>query len=289
MRFLTPLFFFALALTAQAQFQVGLTLPKANYLALEGITASLTIVNRSGAEVALGGPGRSNWLSFEMTDREGVRLSPLEVAGDDMILIPPGGSISRKITVTDAYSPTEIGNYGLKARVAHMASGQFYSSDRVRFNISDAKPMWEQAFGVPPQFKGAGSARRYAILVFNDVSGSSLYLRLIDDKTNLRLQTMRLGPVSMAHDPQITLDQENHLQVLFLAQPHVYAHCRIAPDGSLKTRAYYLEENGDRPQLTLDAKGLAKVVGGKFFDPSKTPELSPEKAGRKVSEKPPGL
>lgn len=289
MRFLTPLIFFSLALTAQAQFQVGLTLPKSNFLALEAITASVTITNRSGAEVALGGPGRSNWLSFEMTDREGVALSPLEVSGDKMIIVPPGGSISQKITVTDAYAPTEMGNYGLKVRVAHTASGQFYVSNRVGFSIADAKAMWEQPFGVPPQFKGAGSARRYAILLFHDVNGSSLYFRLIDDKTKLRLLTMRLGPVNMAHEPQITLDQENHLQILFLAQPHLYAYCRIAPDGSVKKRSYYLEENGNRPQLSLDDKGAASIVGGTYYDPTKSPEAGPEKAGRKVSEKPPGL
>lgn len=289
MRFLTPLIFFALALTAQAQFHVGLALPKTNYLAMESIAASVTITNRSGAEVALGGPGRSNWLSFEMTDREGIALSPLEVSGDQMILIPPGGTISQKIIVTDAYSPTDIGNYGLKVRVAHTASGQFYVSNRVGFNISDVKPMWEQTYGVPPGYNGAGTARRYAILVFNDLTGSSLYLRIIDDQSKLRLRTMRLGPVSMAHDPQITLDKENHLQVLFLAQPHLYAYCRIAPDGTVKKRSYYSEENGNRPQMTLDEKGLVSIVGGTYFDPMKSPEAATTKKTRKVSEKPPGL
>ncbi|TDU81741.1 hypothetical protein EI77_01051 [Prosthecobacter fusiformis] len=288
MRFLTPLLFLALTLTAQAQFQVGMTLPRTNFLALEAIPATVTITNRSGAEVVLGGPGRASWLSFEMTDRTGRSLSPIEVSGVELAQIPAGGTIQRKIIVTDAYSPTEIGNYGLTARVAHMPSGQFYTSTRLRFNITDNKPMWEQAYGVPEGFKGAGTARRYAVILFTDVDSTSLYVRLIDDKSNLRLQTFRLGPITMAHDPQISLDRSNSLNVLFLAQPHIYAHCVVAPDGSLKKRSYYREENGDRPQMSIDPNGDVLIRGGDFFDPSKPPP-KPANTGRNVSDKPPGL
>lgn len=288
MRYLTPLIFFALALTAQAQFQVGMTLPRSNYLALEAISATVTVTNRTGADVVLGGPGRSSWLSFEMTDMTGRALSPIEVSGLDLVQIPAGGTIQKKVTVTDAYAPTEIGNYGLIARVAHTPSGQFYTSARTRFNITDNKPMWEQSFGVPEGYKGAGTARRYSVLLFTDMDSTSLYFRLIDDKTNLRLQTYRLGPLSMAHDPQITLDRENKLHTLFLAQPHVYAHCIVAPDGALKKRSYYKEEEGDRPQMSLDPKGEVQIRGGQFFDPGK-PDSSPTTKGRNISEKPPGL
>lgn len=288
MRFLTPLFFFLLALSAQAQFHVTLSLPRANFVALEAIPASVSITNRSGAEVVLGGPGRGSWLSFEMTDKTGNPLAPIEVSGIDLVRIPAGGSIQKRIVVTDAYAPTEIGNYGLVVRVAHTPSGEYYKSTRVRFNITEPKTLWEQAFGVPPEFKGAGEARRYSISLFTDLDSTSLYFRLIDDKTKVRLQTFRLGPVSLAHDPQITIDRQNNLQVLFLAQPHIYAHCTILPDGVLKKRSYYREEGGDRPLMSVSEKGDVQIVGGEFFDPSKPP-AKPTNTGRNVSEKPPGL
>lgn len=289
MRLLIPLLFFALGLTAQAQFQVGLTLPRSNFLALEAIPATVTITNRSGAEVVLGGPGRSSWLSFEMTDRTGLPLSPIDVSGADLLQLPAGGTVQRKIIVSDAYAPTEIGNYGLIARVAHESSGQYYTSARARFNITDNKPMWEQTYGVPEGFKGAGTARRYSVLLFDDGSGTSLYVRLIDEKTKMRLQTFRLGPVTMAHDPQISLDRGNNLQVLFLAQPHLYAYCVVAPDGSLKKRSYYREVDGNRPQMTASAEGDVMIQGGIFYDPTAPPPSLPGSTGRNVSDKPPGL
>lgn len=288
MRFLIPLILFALSLTAHAQFQIGLTLPRTNFMALEAIPATVTITNRSGTEAVLGGPGRGSWLSFDMTDRTGQPLAPIEVSGVDLAQIPPGGTIQRKIIVSDAYSPTEIGNYGLKVKVLHTPTGQYYTSVRVRFNITDNKPMWEQVYGVPEGFKGAGSIRRYSVIVFKDLDATSLYVRLTDEKSNLRLQTFRLGPLTMAHDPQITMDRENHLNVLFLAQPHIYAHCLVAPDGALKKRSYYREENGNRPVMSVTATGDVQIQGGQFFDPS-APPPAPTSTGRNVSEKPPGL
>ena len=289
MRYLTPLLFLFCALTVQAQYEVSLTLPRTNFLALEAIPATVTVTNRTGAEAVLGGPGRGSWLSFEMTDKTGLPLAPMDVSGDELIQIPAGGTIQQKIMVTDAFAPTEIGNYGLTARVAHVASGQYYTSARVRFNITDSKPMWEQAYGVPEGFEGAGSVRRYAVLLFTDLSSTSLYVRVIDDKSNLRLHTFRLGPVSMAHDPQITMDRENQLQVLFLAQPGIYAHCVVTPDGKLKKRSYYRDVEGNRPSMSLDSNGNVAVAGGVFFDPSAPPPSETSKPSRNVSDRPPGL
>lgn len=289
MRFLIFLLCAFGAVTAQAQFGVSVSLPRQTFMALEAIPASVTITNRSGAEAVLGGPGRAAWLSFEMSDNAGRPLAPIEVSAADMVRIPPGGTIQRKVVVTDAYAPNEVGNYSLTARVLHSPTGQHYSSGRRMFNIVDTKPLWEQTFGVPDGFKGAGSARRYSISLFSDVGTSALYFRLIDEQSKLRLQTYRLGPVSMAHDPQLTIDRANQLQVLFLAQPRIYAHCVIGPDGALKKRAYYRETDAGRPQLTQSGEGEVAVVGGQFFDPSAPPPATPSNSGRKVSEKPPGL
>jgi hypothetical protein len=280
--------FFLLCLTgaAHAQFAVNVSLPRTNFLVLEAIPATVTLTNRSGSEVVLGGPGRASWLSFQMTDSQGHELAPLDVDASDMVQIPPGGTIQRKIVVTDAYAPTELGNYGLMARVRHTPTGQYYGSNRVRFNITDAKPLWEQSFGVPEGFRGAGSARRYGILLFIDIGSTSLYFRMTDERSGIRLQTYRLGPVSMAHDPQITIDSQNQLQVLFLAQPNVYAHCVVRPDGSLKSRMYYRDESGNRPRLVQEASGETRVEGGVAYDPAAAPASQP---ARKASERPPGL
>jgi hypothetical protein len=289
MRFFVVLFACLCAVQAHAQFEISLKLPRANFMALEAITATVQITNRSGATAVLGGPGRADWLSFEMQNSEGTTLAQMDVDGSQILQVPPGSTVQQKIVVTNAYAPADMGNYAIKARILDSKSGDYYESDRTRFSIIDNKPMWERNFGVPEGMKDAGAPRRYALHVFRDYNSTSLYFRLIDDKTGTKLTTYRLGPLSMIHDPQITLDVNNQLNVLFMAQAHVFAHAVIGPDGKLAKLSYYGDEKKGRPIMQQTEKGLVQIAGGDYFDPSK-PEGNVKKTGGKpVSQRPPGL
>jgi hypothetical protein len=281
------IFLLLLALTgcAHAQFGVSVSLPRTTFMALEAIPATVTVVNRTGADIVLGGPGRSSWLSFEMTDKAGHPLAPIDVAADDVVQIPAGGTINRTIVVTDAFAPTERGNYSLTARVMHQPTKEYYSSNRARFSITDAKPMWEQTFGVPEGFKDVGKVRRYTMSVLRETEKTMLFFRLIDEATAVRIETLSLGPISMVFDPQITLDRTNRLQVLYLVMPKIFCHVIIQPDGKLLQRAYYQEVNQSRPRLLLAENGDVSVSGGEFFDPT----APPKEKTKGVSERPPGL
>ena len=285
MRFL--LFFLALTAIGHAQFDVGLSLPRTTFLALEGIEASVTVTNRTGSDIVLGGPGRGSWLSFDITDASGRSLAPIEVSSADMVQIAAGASVQRKVLVTDAYAPADIGNYGLTARVLHPPTNQHYASNRVRFSITDAKPMWEQSFGMPEGYKNVGHIRKYSMSVLRDMGNTTLFFRLIDAKTGLRMQTYTLGPVSLVYDPQITLDRGNRLQMLFLVMPKVFSHVIIQPDGSLTQRTYYREKEGSRPRMVVAASGEVSIAGGEAYDPAAPPEAGKSRKG--VSERPPGL
>jgi hypothetical protein len=277
------------SLDVRAQFDIHLKLPRANFMALESISATVQITNRTGALAVLGGPGRADWLSFEMLTTDGQSLAQMDVDGSQILQVPPGATVQQKVTVTDAYAPSDMGNYALKARVRDSKSGDFFESDRVRFSIIEVKPMWERHFGVPEGMKDAGKARRFALYKFRDYESTSLYFRLIDDKTGDKLITSRLGPLSSIHDPQITLDPKNQLQVLFMAQAHIFAHAIIGPDGKIIKLSYYSDEEVGRPMMQQTAKGDIVIAGGKYFDPNK-PEAAVKKAGGKpVSARPPGL
>lgn len=280
------------AAAAQAQFEVELKLPRSSYVALENIPATVNVTNRSGADVVLGGPGRSSWLSINLTDSAGHTLAPIEVDGSQLTQIPAGGTISRQMNVTEVYSPTQIGNYALVASIHHSPTNDYYGSNRVLFSIADSKPLWEQVYGVPDGFKDAGKLRKYVLGVFRDLDSTSLYFHWVDDRSGLRLRSYRLGPLSMVYDPQISLDSKNQLQVLFLAQPKLFAHVIIAPDGELKKRTYYLETAGSRPALVQATKGDLAVQGGEIYDPAAPAPVAKGgegKPGRNVSDRPPGL
>jgi hypothetical protein len=279
-------------LSAHAQYEVALALDKTNYVAQEPMTATVTIINRSGADVILGGPKGRPWLNFNVKDSQDRSISPLQATSDEPIPFPAGERIARKVRLTDTHAMTDAGTYSVTVSAYHPPSGDYYISNRVRFVINDVKPYGKPlVFGVPEGYQDAGRKRQYVLMIYRDLDRTYLYFRLVDDTTGQKLVTYQLGPVSVVREPQITMDRSNHLHVLFLASPDTSVYAVIAPDGKLKTQEMYRDLEGSRPQLFLTRENNVVANGGKKYDPG---QEQAEKAAaasrvRSVSERPPGL
>lgn len=281
------LLLFALAPQIRAQFATNLALTKTNFLSLEPMQATVTITNRSGADVVMTGSNQSNWLTFEVTDSIGRTVAPVGLVAQKPFIFKAGTTIAEKVIISDHYGIDQLGTYGIIANVYHPPSKQFYASNRVRFSIMDAKPFWEAPVGVPAGYPDAGRIRRYALTIFRDVDRSNLYFRLFDDRSNQKLATYEIGPISSSIDPEAALDRDNVLHAFFLALPKVYCYAIIGPDGKLKKREYYREVDANRPAMLAGGDGVVTIRGGVLFDPSAPPPARSK--GRSVSERPPGL
>lgn len=272
---------------AAAQFATNLSLPKTNFLSLEPVVATVTITNRSGADVVMTGANQSNWLTFEITDSVGRTIAPAGLVQQKPFVFKAGTTIAEKFVVSDFYGIDQLGAYGMIANVYHPPSGQYYVSNRLRFNVMDSKPFWEAPIGVPPGYPDSGRIRRYALTIFRDVDRSNLYFRFLDDRSNHVRATYELGPVSSTAEPESVVDRDNVLHVFFLALPKVYCYARVGPDGKLQKREYYKEVDGNRPAMLAGGDGTVSLRGGQLFDPSAPPPAKSK--GRSVSERPPGL
>jgi hypothetical protein len=226
-------------------------------------------------------------LQFEITESSGRRLAPVTIGSDQAITIKAGAANKQTVEISGGYSTADLGTFNMVANVLHPITGQYYSSNKVRMTITDSKSyLFDQPFGVPDGFPNAGRARRYNIILFRELNTLLLYSRVTDEKSGAYLATLLLGPVIMVSQPQISIDAKNKLHVFFLAQPHIYCHAIVNPDGKVFKRSYYRDDDGNRPALLM-AGGVGQVVGGVYFDPSAPP---PEKKKmRKASERPPGL
>lgn len=296
----TRLIVFALALVplfvAHAQYEVALQLDRSvPYMSQEPMTATITVTNRSGSDVILGGPKGKAWLIFNMKDSLDRSISPLQATSDEPIAFPAGERMVRKVRITDTHYVTEQGTYSITASVYHPPSGDYYLSNRVRFVITDEKPYPPTPilFGVPEGFEGAGRKRQYVLMIHRDEDRSYLYFRLQDERTGQKLITYSLGPVSVVRPPQVTLDRSNNLHVLFLARPDYSIYCVFTPDGKRKSIEYFRDagEGGSRPQLFLTRQNIVVASGGQKFDPAAEQAASttgPNRV-RSVSERPPGL
>lgn len=272
---------------AAAQFAAGLRLDKTNYLALEQVTATVTVSNRSGADVVMSGSSQGNWLAFEVTDGTGRTLTPIAMPQEKTFLFKAGTTIEEKVVLSERYALGELGTYGVTATVYHPPTRQFYASNRTRLNVLDAKPFWETQIGVPAGYRNAGRIHRYSLSIFRDVDRTSIYVRVTDERSGEKLVAYPLGPVSSAIDPQANVDNENKLHVMFLAVPRTYCHAVILPDGKLAKREYHKELDNSRPVLIANQDGTFAVQGGELYDPSAPPPPKPKVRG--ASERPPGL
>lgn len=277
--------FFALLLLASsavAQYATNLTLPKNNFLQGEPLVATLTITNRSGADVIVGGKGSRPWIQFQFEDGQGRQLSPVQIGSAEPFTLKAGGTTKHTVQIEGQSSTGQLGTFYTTAHIFHPISGQYYATARARVNVTDAKPMFDDGFGVPAGFPQAGRARRYHAIVFRDIDSISLYARVVDDRTKEPLVTQPLGPIITSIQPRIQIDAKNFLHLLFVVQPTLFCHTVVKPDGSIAKREYYRDRDGSRPTLVMTGTG-AEVVGGENFDPAKAPKT---KGFRKTSERP---
>lgn len=276
-----------LAPEASAQYMIKLSLDKKNFLSEEPMRATIELSNNSGSDVVMGGPANSNWLSFHLEDATGRQYPPVKVEVEEPFVFKAGAAMKRQIMMSDNHAIADIGTYAVTAVVYHAPTQSYYQSNRVRFTVSEVKAFWEQDFGVPQGQQDAGRVRKYSLHVLREDDGSRLYFRLTDDRSQMRLATFSLGPVSLALDPSFTMDSQNRLQTFFLAAPQIFVHCIIGPDGTLVSRKYYKEGKDNRPMLATKA-GEIFVAGGILFDPN-APVVAPKEAARSASQRPPGL
>jgi hypothetical protein len=272
---------------ARAQYVTNLTLLKNQFITGEPVVAVVTVTNRSGGDVIVGGHGARDWLQFEITESTGRRLAPVGISSEEPITMKAGGTTKHTVEISGGYSTADLGTFNMVANVLHPISGQFYTSNKVRMTITDSKPnMFDQPFGVPQGFPNAGRARRYQVILFRELDDLQLYCRLTDDRSGAYISTFLLGPAMMAVQPQISIDVHNKLHILFLAQPHVFCHAIVNPDGKIHQRTYYHDGEDNRPSLVMTDKG-ANVVGGEAFDPGAPPPK--RKTMRKTSDRPTSL
>lgn len=279
---------FGFVSSSWGQYAIQLQLDKKLFLSQETMTATVTVANQSGADVVMGGPANMNWLQFHLTDASGRQFPPIGVEVEEPFVFKAGTQIKKQVLISDTHAVSEIGTYAATAVIYHAPTQDHYQSNRIQFTVTDVQPLWSNSFGVPQGFPEAGRVRNFTLHVLREGDGSRLYVRLTDERSNLRIATYSLGPISQALDPSFAVDNKNQLQAFFLTTPKLFAHCVVGPDGELVSRRYYRELENNRPALVSRGNEIS-VAGGVLFDPNAAAAEGSGKGTRSVSQRPPGL
>src|SRR5438034_7031415 len=220
---------FLFAAEAEGQIQVDLKFKRLQYIAYEPVVATVAITNLAGRDIELHDADGQSWLGFELTGSEEQPIAPLSGANPEPPLkIQAGQRVTRQIDLTPLYPVNEFGAYHVRTNV-YFADLQkfFYSGTRV-FEVTDARPIWQQTVGVPEGTAGSGEVRTYSLMTNRFPDHTSLYVRVQNKDAGVVYATYSLGRTIAFEQPQAEIDRDNQLHVSHRAAPRPWSYARAA-------------------------------------------------------------
>jgi hypothetical protein len=281
---------FLFAVRGEAQIQVDLKFKRLQYIAYEPVTATLGITNLAGRDVDLHDSDGQAWFGFEVTGSEGQPIAPTATDSTQAPLrIEAGQKVTQRIDLAALYSVHDFGTYHVRAHIYFADLGKFfYSSSRV-FEVTDARPIWQQTVGIPDGVAAPGDARTYSLLSNRFPDHTSLYVRVQDRDTGIVYATYSLGRSIAFEQPQAEIDRANRLHVLHCAAPRAWTYSRVGLNGELLGHSSFMETK-TRPRLVRSATGEVAVQGGVIEAPAAQTKTPRDTAPRpKLSDRPPGM
>jgi hypothetical protein len=283
-RILAATCIFVFAAAAEAQVQVDLKFKRLQYIAYEAVVATVAITNLAGRDIELHDADGQSWLGFEITGSEEQPIAPLSRTNREPPLkIQSGQRVTRQIDLTSLYPVHEYGAYHVRTNVYFSDLGKFFYSGTRVFEVTDARPIWQQTVGVPGGAGASGEVRTYSLMTNRFPDHTSLYVRVQDKDTGVVYATYSLGRTIAFEQPQAEIDRANQLHVLHCAAPRAWSYARVGLNGELLTHSSFMETK-TRPRLVHSGNGEIAVRGGML----EAPAQSSGSRAPKLSARPPG-
>src|SRR5438128_5779061 len=193
---------FLIAVRGEAQIQVDLKFKRLQYIADEPVVGTLAITNLDGRDIELHDAEGQSWFGFEVTGSEGRPVPP--VATDNAqppLKIETGQRVTQRINLTPLYPVHDFGAYHVRAHIYFADLGKFfYSASRV-FEVTDARPIWQQTVCIPDGVAAPGEARTYSLLTNRFPDHTSMYVRVQDRGTGIVYATYAIGRTNTYAQP----------------------------------------------------------------------------------------
>ena len=285
-RALPFVFLSLLAVRAEAQIQVELKFKRLQYIAYEPVVAMIRITNLAGRDVDLHDADGQSWFGFEVTGGEGQQIPPNATSNAQPPLkIEAGQKVTQRVDLGPLYPVHDFGTYHVRAHIYFADLEKFFYSGTKVFEVTDARPIWQQTVGIPEGASAPGNARTYSLLTNRFPDHTSLYVRVQDKDTGIVYATYSLGRAIAFEQPQAEIDNANQLHVLHCAAPRAWSYSRVGLNGELLAHSSFMEAK-TRPRLVHAANGEVAVRGGVLESPA---SQTARDTAPKLSERPPGL
>lgn len=258
--------FCAIASSAIAQIQVELKFPRLQLIAYEPVVANITITNLAGRDVILHDRDDQSWFGFEITGDQGRSIAQISNAGTEPLSVASGKRVSRRVNLTPLFGLHDFRTYDVRAHVYFADLNKFYYSQAKVFEVTDARPIWQETVGVPEGNPAGGNIRTYSLMTNRFPDHTSLYIRVEDKDSGMVYATYSLGQIIAVDQPQAELHRSNRLHVLYCEGPRKWGYARIGLNGELLSRAGFAERK-TRTRLVQADDGVVKIADGTMETP----------------------
>jgi len=265
---------------------VDLKFKRLQYIAYEPVVVTLSVTNLAGRDIDLHDADGQSWLGFEITGSEGQPIAPVSAEnGQASLKIQAGQRVTHQINLTPLYPVHDFGSYHVRTNVYFADLGKFFYSPTRVFEVTDARPIWQQTVGIPDGVGAPGNVRTYSLLTNRFPDHTSLYVRVQDKDSGIVYATYSLGRAIAFEEPQTEIDHANQLHVLHCSAPRAWAYSRVSLNGELVAHSSFMETK-TRPRLVRAANGDVAVRGGTIESPA---AQSSRGTAPKLSARPPQL
>jgi hypothetical protein len=246
---------------AGAQVSVDLELSQNQFLPNESLPAVVKITNRSGQTLHLG--AEPDWLTFGVEAKDGfVVMKKAEVPVVGEFDLENSQMAIKRVDLQPYFTMSKAGRYQVIATLRIKDWGVQIGSAPKHFDVVNGAELWSEDFGVPAGTNGVPEARKYTLVQANYLKDQlRLYVEVSDPASGQVYKVNALGMmVAFAH-PEVLLDRQSRLNVLWQTGAQVFSFALVNPDGSVARTEYY-DTSFSRPRLVVDEQGGVMVIGG---------------------------
>ena len=247
-----------------AQLAVEVTMEQGEFLPSEALPVAVRVTNRSGQPLHLG--AEANWLSFNVESTDGfivVKNGEVPVQGEFDL----GSSqvATKHVSLESYFGLMRPGRYRVTATVRIPGWAEPISSPAKEFYVINGAKLWAQDFGVPIPAAATNrtpEVRRYTLEKANYLRTQlRMYVQVSDQAEARVFKVVSIGKTVSFGEPEMQLDHNSNLHVLFQSGASLFTYAVVNPDGELMKQEIF-DYVKARPRLNMNDNGAVSVAGG---------------------------
>lgn len=242
---------------------VEVVLEQDQFLPLEDIKVAVRISNLTGRTLRMGAD--NGWVKFIVETKDGLSVLPdSEPSVIGAFDLPTSKTGIKRVNLVPHFPVRQSGRYTVRAEVDVPGLNRAVSSRPVSFDIFNGTVLRSITVGVVRTNAAPGAAgdqRTFLLQRKHNGQADQLYVRLTDQTTGNTLKVIPVGRLIAIGEPDVQVDQQSRLHVIFRVDSQTFRYVVVTPDGEVVRRQTH-DFGAGAPKLRMNDENAVVVSGG---------------------------